>query len=324
MIHFHLMRMLGLSVIVLASGCSLSGLDAYSSQYDASTPQPDASVDAPIDVVPPKDVAVEATIDAAPQPCKLGSPFVSPAPVTALNTNNIDFGAALSPDQLTVYFGSDRLSQGANVFTASRPDVTSAFGAIAPLASLNYSGADTWNVTLTADLKTAYLVTDQGAADNMYKATRASSLVAFNLPTKMPQPVVNGRQPYVLPDGSALYYSDSTTKKLARTPLPTLAPQAINLTVPGGKSYGIPVVNASETIMYFSVWDEGVFGSYDIWVTTRATSADAWGTPVPVTELNTVEFDTPSWISADGCTFYYTHAPASGANWDIWVAKKPP
>lgn len=317
-------RLFGVSALLLGAGCSLSGLDAYSSQYDASTPVKDASQDGTTDVAIPVDAPVEAGVDAAPQPCKLGSPFAAPAPVAALNTGFIDFGAALSPDQLTVYFGSDRLSQGANVFTASRADVGSPFGAIAPLASLNYAGADTWNVTLTADLKTAYLVTDQGAADNMYKATRASSLVAFNPPTKMPSPVVDGRQPYVLPDGSALYYSDPASKKIARTPLPTLAPQVVNLVVPVGKSYGIPAVNANETIMYFAVWNDGVFGSYDVWVTTRAKATDAWGAPSAVTEVNTAEFDAPSWVSVDGCTLYYSHAPANGSNWDIWSAKKPP
>lgn len=322
-----LARSFALAPLALAA-CSLSGLDAYSERFDAAVVVDASVADAPSDVVPPKDAVVDVPIDAPPAPCNLSAPFNAPTPVTSLNTNTtIDGAAALSPDQLTVYFISDRLGQGSNLFTASRNDVTAPFGAIAPLASLNYGGADTWNATLTADLRTAYIVTDQGAADNMYVVTRPSSLVAFGTPTKMPAPVVDGRQPFVLPNGSALYYSDATggKRQIARTPLGgPLAPQTIALTLPTPHDYGIPVVNATETIMYFGVWDNGVFTSYDVWVTTRAKATDPWGAPVPVTEINTTAFDAPSWVSGDGCTLYFTRAPASGVNWDIWTARKPP
>jgi len=305
--------------------CSFDGLDAYSSGSDASVKD-----SAPVDVVadslvdqsqPPPDTGP----DAPPPPCNLSAPFGTPTPLSTLNTSKYEAQAELSPDALTVYFESDRLNAGLNVFTASRPNTSSAFGSVAPLASLNFAGADTWNVTLTGDALTAYFVTDQNAVNRMYKATRASSLASFGSQTQMPAPVVNGAQPFVRSDGQVLYYSDNSGTKgvVARTTLPGPAVTTVPLVVPGNHDLGIPVVNASDTLLYFAVYDSGLIDSYDIWMTSRATQNDAWGTPVAVTELDTSGFDVPSWISADGCELYFTHAPQGSANTDIYSARRP-
>ena len=305
------------------SACSLDGLDQYASGSDAgkdATGQ-DVASDAPVDSQPP----IDAPPDTPPPPCNLAAPFGSATPLSTLNTTKYEAQAELSPDGLTVYFESDRLNAGLNVFTASRPNTASAFGSVAPLASLNFSGADTWNVTLTGDGLTAYLVTDQNAADHMYKATRASSLASFGTPTLMPTPIVKGEQPFVRPDGKILYYSDNSGVKgqVARAVLSGPTVTDLPLVVAGNHDLGIPVVNAGDTLLYFAVYDTGNIDSYDIWMTSRATQNDVWGTPVAVTELNTNGFDVPSWISADGCELYFTHAANGSGNTDIYSARRP-
>jgi hypothetical protein len=307
--------------------CTFDGLDQYAAGSDAAVDvmAADVGVDAALDQSqPPVDGAPDAP-DAPPPPCNLSAPFGAATPLSSLDTTKIEGQAELSPDELTVYFESDRLNAGLNVFTASRSSTASPFGSVAALASLNFNGADTWNVTLTGDGLTAYLVTDQNAADHMYKATRASSLASFGTPTLMPQPIVSGEQPFVRPDGQVLYYTDNsgTKARIARAVLsgPTVAD--LSITVPGNHDVGIPVVNASDTLLYFAVYDQGVQDSYDIWMTSRATPNDAWGTPVAVTELDTNGFDVPSWISADGCELYFTRAPQGGGNWDIYSARRP-
>jgi hypothetical protein len=323
---FYRMRKRALVILALAPfACTFDGLDAYTSGSEATTGDGgDAAKDAAGDGA--FDAAKDAT-DATPPPCNLSAPFGTPTPVGALNTTMIDTGAALSPDELTVFFLSNRLNQGSNVFTASRPNTSTSFGAVAALTSLNFSGADTWNVTLTADGLTAYLVTDQNAADHMYKATRASSLASFGTPTKMPSPVVEGEQPFVLPNGSALYYSDTviaTKGQIVRATIGGSITTAVQSSlVVGTHDIGIPVLDPTETTIYYSVYDAGNFGSYDIWMATRATPTDAWSTPTAVTELNsTTDFEAPSWLSADKCELYYTRA-ATGSDWDVYVARRP-
>lgn len=311
----------GLLALVPLS-CSLDGLDQYSSG-DGGDAAVDVAADAKLDAIadsPALDVS-----DAPPPPCNLAAPFGTATPVSSLNTNVLDGQAALSPDELTVYFMSNRLNAGSNVFTASRPNKSAPFGSVAALASLNFSGADTWNATLTGDGLTAYVVTDQNAADHMYKATRASSLVAFGTPKLMPSPIVNGEQPFVTPDGSILYYSDGTLGpkgQIVRAVLATSSPTVQSALVVGTHDIGIPVVDPSETVIFYAVYDQGVFGSYDIYTATRAAATDPWGTPVAVTELNTPDFEVPSWISANKCELYFTRA-ASGTDWNIYVAKRP-
>jgi hypothetical protein len=245
--------------------------------------------------------------------------------VTSLNTGVIDSQAELSPDGLTVYFTSNRAGTGLNVFTASRPNTSKPFGAAAALASLNYSGADTWDVTLTGDLLTAYIVTDEGGPDHMYKATRASTLVGFDPHVQMAAPMVEGEQPFVIPDGTVLYYSDSKLSAKSEVVRATLGgtPATAVVALPvGPHDVGIPVVNPTETLLYFAVFDAVTFSSYDIWMTSRAKASDPWSSPVAVTEVNTSVFEVPSWISADGCELYFTRAPTA-SNWDIYVARRP-
>jgi hypothetical protein len=246
--------------------------------------------------------------------------------VTSLNTSAIDGTPLLSPDELTVLFMSNRLGGALNVFTASRASKSAGFGSIAPLASLNFGNADTWNVALTGDGLTAYVVTDMNAANNMYITTRASSLNGFGTPTLMPQPIRSGKQPFVTPDGKALYYTDETggpKYQIARAALggsPTVA--TVPISVPS-LEVGIPVVNPTETLIYFAAFDHNNFDGYDIWTAKRATANDAWSTPAAVPELNTATFEAPSWISPDGCAIYFTRALSGGSNWDIYVARKP-
>lgn len=317
-------------VLAAASACSLSGLDGYASGVDAGSS--DAGVDAAKDAtnlpdqVAPDSSSTDGGSDVVTPPaCNLAAPFGAATAVTSLNTSVIDGTALLSPDELTVLFMSNRLNAGLNVFTASRANKTAGFGSVAPLASLNFAGADTWNVALTGDGLTAYLVTDQGAANNMYVATRASSLVGFGTPKLMPPPIVSGTQPFVTPDGKALYYTDETTgpkykiTRAALGPPPTVA--AVPISVPS-LDVGIPVINPTETLIYFSAFDHTNFLSYDIWTAKRATASDAWSTPTAVTELNTAGFEAPSWVSPDGCALYLTRA-SSGGDWDIYVARKP-
>ncbi len=312
-------------VVACFSACSLDGLDQYASGSDGGAKdatQPDATNDAPIDQSPPP---ADTGPDAPPPPCNLSAPFGTATPLGTLNASGYEAQAELSPDELTIYFESDRLTGGLNVFTASRPNTSSSFGSVAPLASLNFTGADTWNVTLTGDGLTAYLVTDQNAADHMYKATRASSLASFNTPTLMPTPIVTGEQPFVRPDGQVLYYSDNSGTKgaIAHAVLAGPTITTVPLVVAGNHDLGIPVINAGDTLLYFAVYDKGIGDSYDIWMTSRATPNDAWGTPVAVTELNTNGFDVPSWVSADGCELYFTHAPFGSNNWDLYSARRP-
>lgn len=68
----------------------------------------------------------------------------------------------------------------------------------------------------------------------------------------------------------------------------------------------------------------GGFGSGDLWVSTRATTLDAWSTPVNVgPSVNTAFFDGAPALSSDGETlFFYSNRPGGfGAN-DLYMSTR--
>jgi hypothetical protein len=61
----------------------------------------------------------------------------------------------------------------------------------------------------------------------------------------------------------------------------------------------------------------------DIYVTKRASTADAWGTPVLVAELSSVDTETTPEVSYDGLTIYLASNRAGGIGGnDIWMSKR--
>jgi len=85
-----------------------------------------------------------------------------------------------------------------------------------------------------------------------------------------------------------------------------------------------PNISADGLSLFFHSDRGGGSGSYDLWVTTRATKAEPWGTPVnlgPTVNTSAVD-DCPS-ISADGLTLFF-HSNRSGGygNSDIYVATR--
>jgi len=265
------------------------------------------------------DAGHDAGVDARSLPCDLAAPFGAPTPVNELNIAAMNSGAILSPDQLTVYFGSIVADAGPHLlyYTASRGAVSAPFANLSSVPSLDLAASDTWNVTITGNGRTAFLVTDFGGAGNqMMSATRASTSAPFGGPVAMPGSLVGGAQPCVLPDGSALYYTDqsatpyrigraslSGTTVLGTTDLP------ITVTGPDGGllDVGLPVVNQAETVMYFDAFNVADHNTYDIWVTS----------------LNTPSLDSVTWLSPDECVVYIGRADATATHWTIWSAQRP-
>lgn len=65
------------------------------------------------------------------------------------------------------------------------------------------------------------------------------------------------------------------------------------------------------TIYFYSYSAMSGAGTSGIWMATRASTADPFRTPTPVSELNQAGANTePAWISNDGCVLYFDSARA--------------
>jgi len=85
-----------------------------------------------------------------------------------------------------------------------------------------------------------------------------------------------------------------------------------------------PSISADGLTLYFHSNRPGGYGSYDLYVTTRAGTHEAWGPPVNVgPKVNSSYGDVGPWISPDGLELYfYSWRPGGYGNSDIWVTRR--
>jgi hypothetical protein len=87
---------------------------------------------------------------------------------------------------------------------------------------------------------------------------------------------------------------------------------------------GGPCTSADGLSLYFFSDRPGGLGAGDLWVSTRATVDDSWGSPIILEAIVNSAFDeyAPS-ISADGLELYFTSdRPGGSGNWDLWVTTR--
>ena len=85
-----------------------------------------------------------------------------------------------------------------------------------------------------------------------------------------------------------------------------------------------PSISADGLSLYFNSYRPGGFGDADIWVTTRKTKADPWGTPVNLgPTVNSSANETAPDISADGLSLYFSsNRPGGYGARDLWVTTR--
>jgi len=85
-----------------------------------------------------------------------------------------------------------------------------------------------------------------------------------------------------------------------------------------------PSITADRLELFFNSDRVGSLGGADIWVTTRASTADRWGTPSLVPVVNSTYTETTPKISSDGLTLYLSSDRPGGTSIenDVWVASR--
>ncbi len=77
--------------------------------------------------------------------------------------------------------------------------------------------------------------------------------------------------------------------------------------------------------LYFSSNRPGGYGSYDLYVTRRATTSSAWGTPVNLgPTVNSSSADYQPWISPDGLSLLFASTRPGGLGYDedLWMTTR--
>jgi hypothetical protein len=261
--------------------------------------------------------SLAGTADATPPDCDVTKPFAPAAEVPGLRDPMAnDVHAALTSNQLTIYFASNRSDYSTTyyIYRANRPTRDASFETPMIVALGGAGGAQ--DPAISADGNTIYFVTYKtNFGPQIMTSTRPDSSTLFPTPTEIAGESLV--QPSLTADGQTLYVSNEGSGRIARL-------QKLDGTfgpandVDTQLSYTQISPTTSDDLTLYLTLRNGALHA------TRRTSTTAlWPTPTPVTELNTQNEEwLPSWVSADGCRLYLTYAPAGNKS-RIYMAARP-
>lgn len=286
-----------------------------------------------VDAPKPPDASNPDSPDGSTARCNPNAPFGIAEPLPGINTTTSwETGGSLSPDELTIYFSSDRVGTGTvggtDIYIATRPALDQPFGMPVVLANVNTTGADEWP-SVTADGLYVYFDRHSTATGwDIYGAERLTTTANFSQVMKVASlnaadPVTDANQ-FVMGDHSAVYWSSARGATYdiwrAKRNVGGTFDTAMLASIPTADSQETVALTADELTILFSSTDPTGLGMNDIWIAKRSTVSDGFGMPQQ-SGLSTTGNEHIIWISADGCNAYLMRY--SGNDIDIYWARRP-
>jgi hypothetical protein len=271
------------------------------------------------------------------EPVNLGPPFNTPAG---------DACFIISADGLEVYISSDRPG-GLGYFDIWRSTRENADDPLGPLVNVQEINSRYNEIfqSLSADGLTLYFSDFYGgwtaAGDrpggvgsrDLWMCTRASTDDPWGPPVNMGA-IINSPNAEVSPsvsqDGQILIFASTRSGGRGNYDLwMSTRPAAesdwavpVNLGPPVNSSAyeGEVCLSTDGLALFFSSNRPGGMGSYDLWVTTRRSQADAWSPPVNLGPLiNTSSIEGAPSLSPDLKTLYFcSNQPGGIGGWDMY------
>lgn len=328
------------------AGCGvILGLDDPADPAIDGGPTSDTSGDTSLEVAP--ETSGGSSGPDAPPPfddsgparaCDLSKPFGTPLRIAGkhINTTYAEEGTPrLSPNELTLYFWSDRTGDGGvdktHIYVATRASIADPFGEPVRVGGVT-STANESSATLTADGLVMAFESDRltGNDGELFLSIRNDADAGFGVPTRLTSANSDANQgtPYLRPDGAFLYFSSNRggTQDLYRAARASTEDYAAAQSVAELNSPSdefSPCVTANDRGIFWGSnrKDLPSEGDYDIYYAERVSTDDGFGNIVNAgTLLNSTALDLPGWISPDGCTLYL-ESTRDGQR-DIYVSRR--
>lgn len=258
--------------------------------------------------------------------CDVAAPFSMPEPVDEVSTPGTDWCPRLSWDELELYVTADadgtsdliRFDRGSTAEPFKSPGT--------PLSALNTTDYDGCAFVSTDGLELFYDRKAAGGQSDMYVATRASADAQFADPQPLDSLNTAESEWYPWMSGDELFYvatrnGVTSLHSATRNPDGSFGAGAplTELHEEGAAEFG-PTLPRDGLTIYFN---RDKPGENEIWRATRATRDAPFGDPVRVAELNTSNYESPGWISEDGCTIYLDSNRSAAGDWNIYRASRP-
>jgi len=205
--------------------------------------------------------------------------------------------------------------------------------------TVNSSAIDGGGIILADGLE-LYFNSWRSGQQDIWVTTRPTTDDPWGPPVNLGPPVNSSAwdgQPSISPDGLSLYFASErpgghgnldlymTRRATTDDPWGTL----VNLgpTVNSSANDWAPSISPDGFTLYFASQRPGGYGGWDLWVTTRATKEDDWGTPVNLgPTVNSSSADSLPSISADGLSLFFSDyqdpRPGGYGDADIWVTMR--
>lgn len=223
----------------------------------------------------------------------------------------------LTLDQLEVFFNSGRTGTigATDIWTSTRSSTTATWSMPTNVAILNTAGDDATPEVSRDGLTLFFVANGVAGAKDTYFSTRPTRTAAWATKTHVPalSTASDESGPTLTPDLLTIYFSNnaSTDDDLyvssraaigAAWTMPVVMP--INSPTANDAE---PFINGANTLL---LWSSDRGGNFDLWEARRATPADPWGTPQPVSGVNTGTDERDPWLSADEHTLYFVRGNA--------------
>jgi Tol biopolymer transport system component len=262
--------------------------------------------------------------------CDLDAPFRAQTPITSVNTSADEGGPRLTPDELTMYFESERTDGpgGSDLYVATRASLTAPFGPATLVPAMSSARSE---YTATVHPGGLSLVFASNRVDDfaLFIARRSSTQDAFGAPLEI-TPLDTGAieaHPAFTPAGDALYFTSTRQGGAGGYDLyratfsnGTFGGAARQEELSSASDEITPVLSLDERHIIFS---RKTNAKNDLWKARRASRDVPWEAPTPMTDVVSPTDIFAGWLSPDGCRLYvYTRTPAGDL--DIAVASREP
>jgi hypothetical protein len=211
----------------------------------------------------------------------------------------------------------------------------SAFNAPARIPEVGSAGTDDWGPFVSADGLTMYLFSNRTGSSNgsldIWTAMRATPSAAFSTPVLEPNvnSIATERSPVVSNDGLTLWFESARAGGMGQHDVYMSTRASVT------QPFGVPVaytalssaqddffaLPSSDALRMYMVSSR--LGSLDIFVATRATAADTFGTPTPIAELNSPQNERHIAMTADELEVFIDSDRTGSAGVDVYRATRP-
>jgi Tol biopolymer transport system component len=259
-----------------------------------------------------------------------------------INTSFWEDSPVISADLCSIFFASDRSGGygSFDIYVSTRASMNDKWG---PAVNLglpvnSVSSIGDYPGSISADGLSLYLYSDRSGGNggfDLYVTTRATISSPWGTPVNLGATLNRSSdqiQPVISSDGLSLYFSSNqsggwggfdlyvTTRATTSSTWGT--PVNLGDIVNSYRGDYQPSISTDGLTLFFASKRPGGFGPDDIYVTTRASVSDPWGTPVNLgPKINTTADDFCPNISAGGSSLYFTSNGHGGhGGYDIFEA----